>query len=140
MNGWGELGAGGSIPNSAPELTEAEQQEMAEISDADGDGVDNANDNCNLVPNPGQEDSDGDGVGDACAEQHAPENTVRPAIAPASNLRDGDVLTADRGTWTGRPFAALISAAAARGTISQASATQLLQTVSDGVGAPLLLR
>jgi diguanylate cyclase (GGDEF)-like protein len=42
------------------------------------------------------------------------------------------------GAWTGRPFAALISAAAARGTISQASATQLLQTVGDGVGKVLL--
>jgi len=42
------------------------------------------------------------------------------------------------GTWTGRPFAALISAAAARGTISQASATQLLQTVNDGAGKVLL--
>ena len=99
--GWNELGAGGSLPNSAPELTEDEGREMAELSDSDGDGVDNANDNCNLVANPDQEDGDGDGVGDACQEQQAPENTVRPAIAPATNLREGDVLGADRGTWTG---------------------------------------
>lgn len=42
------------------------------------------------------------------------------------------------GTWTGRPFAALISAAAARGTISQASGTQLLQTINVGAGKVLL--
>ncbi len=42
------------------------------------------------------------------------------------------------GTWSGRPFAALISAAAARGTISQASATQLLQTINNGHGKVLL--
>ena len=38
------------------------------------------------------------------------------------------------GTWGGRPFAALISSAAARGVIPQASATQLMQTVDDGAG------
>jgi hypothetical protein len=35
-------------------------------SDADGDGVDDAVDNCPNDPNPGQEDADGDGIGDAC--------------------------------------------------------------------------
>ena len=42
------------------------------------------------------------------------------------------------GTWSGRPFAALISAAAARGTIPQAAAAQLMQTVNDGAGKVLL--
>lgn len=42
------------------------------------------------------------------------------------------------GSWIGRPFAALISAAAARGTISQASATQLLETINRGAGKVLL--
>ena len=35
-------------------------------ADSDGDGVDNACDNCPFTPNPLQEDLDGDGRGDAC--------------------------------------------------------------------------
>jgi diguanylate cyclase (GGDEF)-like protein len=42
------------------------------------------------------------------------------------------------GSWSGRPFAALISAAAGRGTIPQASAALLLQTVDEGSGKVLL--
>ncbi len=100
--GWGELGADDPPLDETPEELSVEEQRVnAELTDSDGDGVDNATDNCNLVANPGQEDGDGDGIGDACAEQHAPENTLRPAITPASNLRDGDVLGADPGTWTG---------------------------------------
>lgn len=34
--------------------------------DSDGDGVDDGEDNCLKVQNPGQEDVDGDGVGDRC--------------------------------------------------------------------------
>lgn len=35
-------------------------------NDTDGDGIDDALDNCPHVYNPGQEDTDGDGFGDAC--------------------------------------------------------------------------
>ncbi|GAF77431.1 unnamed protein product, partial [marine sediment metagenome] len=35
-------------------------------SDADGDTVPDASDNCPLIPNADQTDSDGDGIGDAC--------------------------------------------------------------------------
>jgi hypothetical protein len=34
--------------------------------DADGDGVEEAADNCPGVFNPAQDDGDGDGLGDAC--------------------------------------------------------------------------
>lgn len=51
-----------------------------EIQDRDGDGVEDAQDNCPDTHNPGQQDCDGDGVGDACAEQ---DGTVQhPFLIP----------------------------------------------------------
>jgi len=39
---------------------------LAHIGDSDGDGVDDATDNCPTAANPGQEDADGDGIGNVC--------------------------------------------------------------------------
>ena len=38
----------------------------ATVTDTDGDGVEDAADNCVLAANPGQEDTDGDLIGNAC--------------------------------------------------------------------------
>jgi hypothetical protein len=51
-------------------------------SDSDGDGVDDADDNCVSVANPDQHDEDGDHVGDAC--------DPCPQIANATTDSDGD--------------------------------------------------
>lgn len=78
-----ELGAG-----PEPERAFSVEQAMAaaRVTDADGDGIANLTDNCNVIANPGQADSDGDGIGDACAARITDVNlavhqTVRPARA-----------------------------------------------------------
>ena len=44
------------------------------------------------------------------------------------------------GNWTGRPFAAMISSAAARGTLPQRSSENLLSTVNEGGGGKVVLK
>lgn len=44
------------------------------------------------------------------------------------------------GNWSGRPFAALISASAARGAIPPPAAERLLATIEDGEGGKVVLR
>jgi diguanylate cyclase (GGDEF)-like protein len=44
------------------------------------------------------------------------------------------------GNWTGRPFAAMISSAAAKGTLPQRSSASLLSIVSEGAGGKAVLK
>jgi hypothetical protein len=60
---------------------------LALIGDIDGDGVQDAADNCPAVVNPGQADGDGDGAGDAC--DCAPSDPT--AMAMPTAITDIDV-------------------------------------------------
>jgi hypothetical protein len=60
------------------------------ITDTDGDGLRDADDNCPTVPNPNQNDSDNDGIGDACDPAPMPpayndKVTTTSTVAPPSN-------------------------------------------------------
>jgi hypothetical protein len=58
--------------------------------DSDGDGIDDACDNCPFVYNPLQTDSDGDGIGDAC--DLCPQNDYRCIIGALAedDMKDSD--------------------------------------------------
>ena len=47
-------------------ITWVGQQIAPSVTDTDGDGVLNSNDNCASVFNPSQDDNEGDGLGDVC--------------------------------------------------------------------------
>ena len=62
--------------------------EVGNATDTDGDGVQDADDNCPLIHNPNQADGDGDGVGDAC--DNCPE-AANPNQADSDGDGIGDV-------------------------------------------------
>jgi hypothetical protein len=54
--------------------------------DTDGDLVCDADDDCPLVPDPGQEDLDGDGVGDPCDDADAPLLVTRARLSSRGSI------------------------------------------------------
>lgn len=72
-------------------MSEAGPAQLVHVAngDSDGDGVDDSEDNCLKVQNPGQEDFDGDGVGDRCDLCPTVADDGQSACPPAADF-DGD--------------------------------------------------
>lgn len=72
-------------------------QGFFQSTDLDGDGVNDADDNCSAVPNTDQSDNDGDGVGDACDNDNDNDGVLNttdncPSVANADQADyDGDL-------------------------------------------------
>lgn len=88
-----------SLTISYMDLRRAEVIDLPPDEDFDLDGVVNQEDNCALVPNPGQEDSNGDGFGDACS-------IVDSSGTAAIPDRDADGVSdlVDNCLWIFNPF------------------------------------
>lgn len=67
-----DVGSAATVPN------------MNRVLDQDADGLVNADDNCPVAANPGQEDADSDGQGDAC--DPCPATACDGTCAPAAEI------------------------------------------------------
>jgi hypothetical protein len=76
------------IDNDGDALVDAADPDCAQPPplDTDSDGIRDSIDNCDDVPNPGQEDADSDGIGDVC------DDTPNPEICNNRTDDDGDGL------------------------------------------------
>jgi hypothetical protein len=89
ISGYFADGAGPSVPDLDPEVTDREFLDLGLGSlDFDSDGFANADDNCPLVFNPDQVDGDGDGIGDACSLQTL---TLNPGSVTGGMLASGAI-------------------------------------------------
>ena len=81
----------GSTRTAEPflEMTDDQAVAAAQSIDFDGDGINNAVDNCPAIPNPGQADSDGNDIGDACTDQDG-DGAVNALEDGAPNGGDGN--------------------------------------------------
>jgi CSLREA domain-containing protein len=71
------------------EMTDAQAVAAAQSIDFDGDGINNADDNCPAIPNPAQADADGNEIGDACTDQDG-DGAVNAVEDAAPNAGDGN--------------------------------------------------
>jgi hypothetical protein len=87
-----------------PLMRVAQPVSQRDPSDLDGDGVDNASDNCITLPNPEQRDTNADGFGNACDADIDGDGLVTTSWGAAFPLKDrGDLewiaLTAVNGPY-----------------------------------------
>ncbi len=68
------------IEGNATGCSRSEVETACGITDSDGDGVDNEEDNCKYTPNPDQTDTDGDAIGDACDGCPEDPNKIEPGV------------------------------------------------------------
>lgn len=82
------------VPGTNLDFALAQYEGDAKVSDLDGDGVPDDQDNCPHVSNPDQKDGNGDGVGDACLSA-APEARCKDVLKQADGYCAASVIASE---------------------------------------------